>query len=199
MTDWHDEVGSASRGDPDAIAALLERHLPRLRAFVRLRMGRELRRRESASDLVQSACREVLRQADRYRYRSEANFRSWLFTTALRKVRDRIDYWQADKRDAARDFTADDGDVQDVEHLAGVYADFATPSAQLEAKERIARLEAAFDRLPDEYREVITLARIVRLPHREVAAAMGRSEVASRGLLYRALSALGGELAAISD
>jgi RNA polymerase sigma-70 factor (ECF subfamily) len=61
-------------------------------------------------------------------------------------------------------------------------------------RERIARLEAAFDRLPADYREVITLTRIVGLPHREVAEAMGRSETASRMLLYRALAELAAEL-----
>jgi RNA polymerase sigma-70 factor (ECF subfamily) len=187
MSAWQDELDSASRGDPDAIAALLERHLPRLRAFVRLRMDRELRRKESASDLVQSACREVLLRVDRYRYRSEANFRSWLFTTALRKIQDRVDYYRADKRNIAREIEADQPD--EIESLARVYADFNTPSAQLEMKDRVARIEAAFDRLSEEHREVITLTRIVGLPHREVAAAMGRSEAASRMLLYRALAA----------
>lgn len=192
MSHAQDELSGASRGDPDAVEALLERHLPRLRAFVRLRMGRELRRKESASDLVQSACREVLRQIDRYEHRSESNFRSWLFTTALRKIQDRVDYYRADKRDVRHEISADGS--RGLEALARVYADFDTPSAQLAMKERVARLEAAFDRLSPEHREVITLARIVGLPHREVAAAMGRSETASRMLLYRALAALASAL-----
>jgi RNA polymerase sigma-70 factor (ECF subfamily) len=167
---------------------LLEQHLPRLRAYIRLRMGPQLRARESASDLVQSACREVLENIGRYQHRSEANFRRWLFTTAARKVRDRVDYHRADKRDVDREITPPDGAV------AAVYADFVTPSADLDMRERVARLEAAFDRLPADYREVITLIRIVGLPHREVAEAMGRSETASRMLLYRALAELAAEL-----
>jgi DNA-directed RNA polymerase specialized sigma24 family protein len=90
-------VESASRGDPAAIEALLERHLPRLRAFVRLRVGAELRQRESASDIVQSACREVIANMGRYRYRGEDQFRRWLFTAALRKLADKVEHHRAAK------------------------------------------------------------------------------------------------------
>lgn len=184
MSTWHQVVDSASDGDANAIAALMEQHLPRLRAFVRLRMGPQLRAKESASDLVQSACREVLGNLDRYRHRSEANFKSWLFTTALRKVYDRVDYYRAGKRDLDREVAPADS------VLGECYADLLTPSADLDMRERIARFERAFDELDEDHREVITLARIVGLPHKEVAEAMGRTEAASRMLLYRALAQL---------
>ena len=58
----------------------------------------------------------------------------------------------------------------------------------------IRRFEAAFDRLTAEQREVVSLARILRLPHKEIAARMGKSEVAVRSLLSRALVALSAEL-----
>lgn len=192
MSDWLQVVESASRGDEAAMDTLIERHLPRLRAYVRLRMGAQLRAKESASDLVQSACREVLEHLDRYQHRGEANFRRWLFTTAARKVRDRVDFYRAEKRDVGREISPRDTSGGDA--LAAVYADFVTPSADLDMRERVAGLEAAFDRLPEDYREVITLARIVGLPHREVGEAMGRSETASRMLLYRALAELAAEL-----
>jgi DNA-directed RNA polymerase specialized sigma24 family protein len=44
--------------------------------------------------------------------------------------------------------------------------------------------------LPEHYREVIALARIAELPHREIAAQLGKTEEATRILLYRALAAL---------
>ncbi len=58
-------------------------------------------------------------------------------------------------------------------------------------QEQLAQLEAAFDRLSPDHREVLTLARIVGLPHREIAEVMGRSEAACRILLYRATAQLG--------
>ena len=51
-------------------------------------MGPQLRAKESASDLVQSVCREVLGRLDRFQHGGEAGFRHWLYATALRKVRD---------------------------------------------------------------------------------------------------------------
>ena len=51
-------------------------------------------------------------------------------------------------------------------------------------------LERVLAALPDEYREVIRLMRVENLPYSEVAERMGRSEVAVRKLLSRALARL---------
>ncbi len=185
-TDSEHLVQSASRGDPAAIDTLLVRHLPRLRAFVRLRVGPELRSRESASDIVQSACREVLMHQERFQYRGEDQFRRWLFTTALRKLADKVEYHRAAKRDVRRDHAQSDWGA-----VAQSYADLASPSRQAMWQEQVERLERAFDQLADDHREVLTLARIVGLPHAEIATAMGRSEGACRALLHRATAQLG--------
>ena len=58
-----------------------------------------------------------------------------------------------------------------------------------------ARVERALAELPEHYREVITLSRVVGLSHKEVAESMGRSEGATRVLLHRAL----GELADVLE
>ena len=78
-------------GDRRAVQQLLERHLPSLRAYVRLRAGAVIPRHESGSDLVQSVCRDVLENLDRFRYPGEAAFRAWLYATALRKIADHLD------------------------------------------------------------------------------------------------------------
>src|SRR5262245_12047568 len=96
-------VDRASHGDERAVDELLAVELPALRAFVRLRMGPALRAKESASDLVQSVCREILENAQRYQFRGEGTFRRWLFTTALRVVKNKAKYWGREKRDAARE------------------------------------------------------------------------------------------------
>ena len=51
-------------------------------------------------------------------------------------------------------------------------------------------LEAAFDDLPEHYREVVTLSRIAQLSRAEIARQMGRTEASVRNLLSRALIAL---------
>jgi RNA polymerase sigma factor (sigma-70 family) len=74
--------------------------------------------------------------------------------------------------------------------LIQAYATFCTPSRQASAREEIAQIEAAFDALPADYQEVIRLAFLVRLPHRQIAERMQRSEVAVRKLLSRARARL---------
>ena len=56
--------------------------------------------------------------------------------------------------------------------------------------EEIARLEAAIDQLPEEQREVITLAHLVGLSRADIGAQMGRTEEAVRALLHRAKARL---------
>ena len=184
-------VQKASRGDAASIGALLERHLPRLEAFVRLRMGPELRAYESSADLVQSACREVLEGLERYEYRGESEFRGWLFTTALHKVSYRVRHLRARRRDARRAEPPPNATLSGPgDPLAGLAAAAGTPSEDAMAREELARLERAFALLPEHYREVIALARIAGLAHREIAAQLGKTEEATRVLLFRALAAL---------
>jgi RNA polymerase sigma-70 factor (ECF subfamily) len=177
-------VQRASAGDVPSIDALLTRYLPRLRAFVRLRVTPVIRQRESASDLVQSVCREVLQNGPAFRYEGEERFLGWLCKTALNKIIDHHRYFAADKRDPGREAVPPDG--VDYPELPGR---LASPSQVAMGRELAQHMELAFDQLADEYREVITLARIVGLPHQEIAAQMGRSEGAVRMLLSRALVA----------
>jgi len=179
-------------GDRDALEALIERHLPGLRAFVRLHAGAELRARESTSDLCQSACREVLAHADRFRYAGEDAFRHWLYTTAMRKIRNRQRYWLAARRDAQRDvpLVAPSSPDRSAAALLECYASICTPSKDAIAREAIERIETAFEELTSEQREVVLLARVVGLSHREIAARTGRSEGAVRTFLFRALARL---------
>lgn len=175
-------VQKASRGDRPAIDELLRQHLPGLRAFIRLRAGPLVRRCESESDLAQSVCREVLEQIDRFQYADDHGFRRWLYTTALRKILDRQDYWLAGKRDVRR--AASDAVLGDV------YRSFSTPSRAAMRQEEIEAVERAFDRLDEEKREVISLAHVVGLSRAEIAEQLGKSEGAVRTMLSRALAEL---------
>ena len=67
-------VEFATRGDTPALDSLLARHLPGLRAFIRLRSPKAVRDKESSSDLAQSVCREALERMDAFEYRGEAAF-----------------------------------------------------------------------------------------------------------------------------
>src|SRR5262249_2787788 len=133
-------VQRATQGDSAAVDELLVRHLPGLRAYVRLHSDPLLRERESCSDLVQSVCRRVLGDIAGFDYRGEAAFRSWLFQKAHGKILDRRRYWLAQRRDAKRE------ERQPAEFVAA----FCTPSQAAIGKETMQRLEGCFDRLPED-------------------------------------------------
>lgn len=174
----------ASRGDQPSLDELLLRYLPRLRSFLRLRLDPALRARESCSDLVQTVCREVLQNSDRFEWQGEERFRAWLFQTALNKVRDRARFWKAERRDRAAE-----ADGASPDSVADPRAVLSSPSQHAIAHELSEDMEAAFDLLPEDYREVISLSRVLGLPNAEVASQMGRGEGAIRMLLSRALLA----------
>ena len=176
---------SASRGEPAAIADVLRAYLPRLQRFVHLRLGPQLRAREDTLDIVQSTARELLQQSN-FEWRGEVEFRAWLFQAALNKIRERGRYHAAAKRGADREV---DGLTNG--ELADALRDPTTPSRIAIAREQQQRVEAAFLHLTEPQREVLTMARIVGLPHAVIAQHLGKSETAVRQLLVRAMAALG--------
>ena len=178
-------IADAQDGDAHAQDELFRQLLPDLRAFVRLRVDAPLRLRESESDLVQSICREVLSDLSGFEYRGRAGFRSWMFTVALNKIREKARFHRAARRDQARERSIDgDSDVG----LLACYQSLASPSQAAIVREEMLVFEAAFDRLDPTHQDVVLWSRLVGLPHAEIAKRMGRSEQAVRSLLSRALA-----------
>ncbi|MEM7203838.1 MAG: sigma-70 family RNA polymerase sigma factor [Planctomycetota bacterium] len=175
-------------GDRAALGALLEQHLPGLRAFVHREVGDALRQRVSESDLVVSACREALGELDGVRTGEPAAFRSWLHRIALRKVLAQADRWSAQSRDPRREVAADGDPVTAIDPAR------RTPSRELSSREETARIEAAIERLPNTWREVLVLARFEGLSSAAIAARLGKTDAAVRQALARARARLALEL-----
>jgi RNA polymerase sigma-70 factor, ECF subfamily len=179
---------SAAQGDQQAVAKLLVRHLPAVRAFVRAHMGPQLRAKESMSDIVQSVCRDLLTNQERFQHPGANAFQAWLFTTARRKIANRVRDMDRDKRDVAKE--VDGLDESAIAQLGVAYARISSPSGQALRREEVERLETAIDQLPEEQREVITLAHLVGMSRAEIGAEMGKTEEAVRALLHRAKARL---------
>jgi RNA polymerase sigma-70 factor, ECF subfamily len=178
-------VARARASDRTAVEQLLVRNLPNLEAFVRLRMGPVLRSLMTAPDLVQSVCREALEDLGGFEFRGEAPFRHWLFVRAENKLREKHRFHHAEKRDQRKE-----GPLPDATTALAAYQSLVTPSKDLEVKEAMRRVEAAFDQLPDDYREAITLHKLCGLSHAEIAERLHKSEGAVRNLVYRGISRL---------
>lgn len=188
------EPGSRDTDDPirparpgrEELEALFARNLHLVRAFVRLRIDAVTRAQEAISDIVQSACRELLAN-DSFEYQGEVAFRSYLCQAALHKIQNRRRHWLAKKRGGGSVKPLESGASQ----LENVYRTtlFHPQKGAIRAEE-IAQLEAAFDRLPDDYRKALTLYRIVGVPLPELARQLERTEAATKMLLSRAMAKL---------
>jgi len=187
-----DTAARAIDGDHAALVNLLEQNMAALQAFVRATAGRGLLQFEEHDDLVQSVCREILDHADRFQHPRPEAFRRWLFSEARRKVLSRRRHHHAQRRDAARIEVSDEPDA--LERLLGAYRSFTSPSAGLQKREQVERIETALERLPEDQRTVVLLAHLGQWSRNDIAAEIGRSSGAVRMLLHRALATLAVEL-----
>lgn len=178
--------GGCSAGGLSAqLYAQLVRHLPFVRSFLRLRLDETFRARESVSDLVQSLCCDILARERGFEWRSEAEFRAWICNAALMKLSSTRRYHAALRRSVQREVRID----EDMRVSAIVAACAPGPvTAAIHAEEQ-ARVERAFDALPERQREVLTLHRIAGLSHAEIAEQLGISVENSRQILNRAIAA----------
>jgi RNA polymerase sigma-70 factor (ECF subfamily) len=173
---------------PPTLDELVAKHHAAVHAYVRLHAGAALRTAESCSDITQEVALKALAARDRFEFRGEREFRSWMIQTTKFVLEDRRKRFRAAARNPERAVPID-------EQLLMSYRSFWTPSREAIAREELARVELAFERLSEEHREVISLVRVWGLGYREVAKLMGRSEDAVRMLLCRGLARLAGEMA----
>ena len=188
-------VERAAAGDSVATNLLVRKHEVGLRAFVRLRMGNALRSKESSADIVQDVLLDLFRDLPNFEYRNESGFRHWLYSCAANRIADRGRHYARLKRDVQREERLDEPGAQDRlakndQELLQSYHSFVTPSRVVSGREELERVESAFSTLPNDYREVIVLSRIIGLSHAEVAERMERSLEAIYALLSRALARL---------
>jgi RNA polymerase sigma factor (sigma-70 family) len=192
-----EEIDEVRRLPRSSLAERILGSLPGLTHFVRRRMGADLAARESASDIVQSTCRELLRSASTFEDRGEASFRRWVQTAAEHKLKNRARHWRAARREGGSRTVqvgaqaSDDGAETNVEPSAPIASH---PSQDAMLREETERLSRAFRALPPEYRAVLTRSQIDGASHAELALEMNRSPEAVRKLVARAMAQLSAAL-----
>ena len=170
----------ARGGSPDALDAFFERSARKLLPFIRLRLGRTLRAEVESRDILQAVlCKSFERLTQ---VRDPAAVMGWLARMAENEIRDRADYQQRERRDAAR--------RAPVEDAAGVPAPVRQALSLAIVTEETERLARALESLPDAQRDVIVLRKIEELSFPEMAGRLGKSEDACRMAFSRAMAAL---------
>ena len=168
-----------------------ERWRAYLLLLARLQLGRELRGKLDASDVVQQALLQAHRQRDQFRGTTDAEKAAWLRRILAGTLADGIRRMYADKRDPARERllqVALDQSSRQLEAL--LTANLPSPSEHLQRNEQAMRLASALTQLPDGQREAVELRHCQGWSIDAVARQMDRTPAAVAGLLKRGLKQL---------
>ncbi len=177
--------------DNSDLSILFGRHLPWLRGLIQGHMGDKLRSRETVSDLVQSVCREILKDRDQYEFRSDEAFRNLLYGQAQFKLLDRGRFHARPIRDVGREVPIaaltdeDGGDALVDDHSGG------SPARRAMNQEAVEILRQAVDQLPDD-QKLAMAGHLAGLSTGEIAIRLKRSPEAVRCLRRRALVRVSG-------
>ena len=175
-------LDQARSGSPEALNQLYERCAGRLLAFIRLRLGRDLRSRLESRDILQATLLKSLDHVGEMQANETRSVMAWLARIAEREINDCADFHHRQRRDAAREMALED--------------DAPLPALARSALSRVIlgqeaeRLEEAIDSLAPAHREVILLRKFEELSFAEIGQRLGKTEDACRMLLARAMTAL---------
>lgn len=166
-------------GKAFAFRELFSRYEKRIYNFFLRRLGDP----DRAADLFQETFLRLHR--NRHRFDSRYPFAAWFYAIANNLVRDEL------RRKRVVQFeTIEAEDCLPPSGLAGPEESMTGA----ESREKIAR---ALETLPEAQKEVLILSRFEGLKHAMVARITGRSEVAVRQLLYRALHSVRRQLSGV--
>lgn len=191
--DTEELLARAGRGDPDARGAVLQRHRPRLRRMVAVRMDRRLAARLDPSDLVQQTLAEADRRLDDYLRARPLPFYPWLRQLAWDRLADGYRrHVRAARRAVGREEAALPPlpDASALELAGRLFAGGPGPSEAARRAEVRDRVRAALAALPERDREVVVLRYLEQMTAAEVAAVLGLTEPAVKSRALRAMQRL---------
>lgn len=171
-----DEAALVARAlsEPEAFAALYDRYLLRVYRFALRRLGNHA----EAEDVTAQTFHRAFEALDRFEWRG-APFGAWLFRIAHNAVIDRRRGTPAVSLDGAGEVGFEPVDTGAV-----------PPDEALLLQEDLDAAWAAVARLPALQRRAVTLRFGRDLSHAEVGVIIGRSEAATKQLVYRAMKTL---------
>ena len=187
-------LAAARAGSGEALGKVLEACRRFLLTIARQELDPELQAKSSPSDLVQETFVEAQRDFGQFHGTTEDELLAWLRQLLLHRLgKLRRRYRSTAKRQVGREVALDDGGSSD-QPVAGLMATTQSPSGQAMAHEQDAALEAAIQRLPDDYRRVILFRYQKEHSFEEIGQLLGRSPEAARKLWSRAVERLQQEL-----
>lgn len=189
-------LAAAKAGSDVARGELFEHHRSYLELLARVELGRKLKTKVDASDLVQETFLEAHRSFEGFRGETEAEFVAWLRTILGRRVAHLVRrYLHNQGRDVRREQMLDLELAHSSRALErGLDAVQPSPSQGASQREQGVLLANALAKLPEDYHDVVVLRHFEELTFLEVSARMGRSVDSVQKLWVRALGRLRQEL-----
>ena len=185
-------IRQARQGDAacrDQLFALCHSYL---QIVARSQVESSLRAKVDASDLVQETLLEAFRDFQRFSGNSEQEWLAWLKRILAHNAADFIRRYRGTAKRQARREVPIRGPQEStiVRGAPEPAAECPTPSQEFLRIDDELRVTAALAELPADYREVIVLRNLQRLPFNEVAERMERSRPAVQMLWMRAIRKL---------
>ena len=172
----------AKSGDEQALSRAFERHRRRLAVLIHYKLSPRAQKFCEVEDLVQETCLRAFRDIGNFTYRSPGSFLRWLSAIADHAIIDRARYQNRERR------AGEEVPFRSASNPRGPEpADSRTPSRLFAQQEAVERLLKRMDALPEDYRQVLILAKIEGLSTAEMAERLGKSREAVALLVYRAL------------
>jgi len=170
-------------GDEDAFRLLFEKYRRRFAVLIHYKLRPELRAQIEVDDLLQEVFLIAAREIDGFNYRSTGSFMAWLARIADHVVIDAVRFQGRQKRHAAEMLR-----FRSLSNPGGPEpVDSRTPSRLLREKEGVESLLGRLNELPEDYRQVIVMAKIEGLSTQEMSERLKRSPEAVAVLLHRAI------------
>lgn len=181
---FDDYVRRAVNGDKAAMNRLLLLHHDRLLRRIDRGLPMDVERAHGPEDVLQDVFADAFRQIQNLKVLNAAGFRGWLDAIARNRVINLIKEERALKRCGGVGHV--DGTAADAV-MAFLSRDTASPREKALNTELLSVMRAAFERLPADHRQVLTLRFSQGLEYEEIAAQMNRKQGAVRMLALRAL------------
>ena len=172
----------ARAGDEQALSQAFEQYRRRLAVLVHFKLSPRARDFSDVEDVVQETLLRAFRDIGRFTYQSPGSFLRWLSTIADHVIVDRVRYQGRERR------AGEEVPFRSASNPMGPEpADSQTPSRLFAQQEAVARLLDQLGALPEDYRNVILMAKIEGLSTVEMAERLGKSREAVALLVYRAV------------
>lgn len=158
--------------DPEAFAALYDRYVGGIYGYALRRLSSHA----EAEDVTAQTFQHAIERLPQYQARG-APFGAWLFRIAANLI---VDRYRSGRRAVSLDQLREDG-------FQPGDPDLLPPEARLIDLQEADAAWAAVARLPALQRRAVTLRFGRELSHAEVGAIIGRSEAATKQIIYRAM------------